>query len=367
MKGLCVLLGLVLITIVAVPIGLVMFTAVLLAPAITEQIRLDPCSAYDTTTRQSATTTHLATGRSRTMAMFELPPWGTPRHQSLRSPAQAIPGPVKKLYLAAATRYRIPWQLLAAIGMAETRHGRAKAVSSAGARGLMQFMPATFAQYGVDGNHDGHIQINNDADSVFSAGRYLVASGVRNGQAGVIRALWAYNRSTTYRNDVLYYAHSYAGTGGVVTLSEDSETCLPSDDSVPGVSGGDCPRSGSPAERGLQPSALHGLRCVKAAFPAIVSMGGKGGRPIGTSDHPKGLAVDFMIPRWSTSSGRAFGWKVARWVTAHAKQLRVKYVIWDRRKWNPAVNTTWRPYRHPLGNTNATLSHRDHVHVSFHR
>jgi transglycosylase-like protein with SLT domain len=358
MKGLCAVLGLVLIMMLGVPIGLVTFTAVLIAPAISEQIRLDPCSAYDTTT------THL-TIRRATTSIVELPRWGTPRHQSLRSPAQAIPAKVKKLYLAAAARYRVPWQLLAAIGMAETRHGRATAVSSAGARGLMQFMPSTFRQYGVDGDHNGRIEINSDADSVFSAAHYLVASGVRDGQAGVIRALWSYNRSLSYRNDVLFYAATYAGTGGIVVASSDEESCVPTDDSIPGFSGASCPRSGSPAERGLQPSALHGLRCVKAAFPAIVSMGGKGGRPIGTSDHPRGLAVDFMIPRWRSTSGRAFGWKLARWVAAHAKQLRVKYIIWDACKWNPAVNTTWRPYRHPFGNANPTLAHRDHVHVSF--
>jgi hypothetical protein len=95
-------------------------------------------------------------------------------------------------------------------------------------------------------------------------------------------------------------------------------------------------------------------------------MGGRGGRPIATSDHPRGLAVDFMIPRWATGAGNGFGWRVARWVQAHASQLRVKYIIWDAKKWNPTVSGAWRPYRHPLGNTNPTLAHRNHVHVSFH-
>ena len=57
--------------------------------------------------------------------------------------------------MAAAARYKVPWQLLAGIGMAETRHGRNNTTSSAGAQGLMQFMPGTFAAYGVDGNGDG--------------------------------------------------------------------------------------------------------------------------------------------------------------------------------------------------------------------
>ena len=76
-----------------------------MSTAIIDELR----SAFD------ATTTHL-TIRRVTTSTAELPRWGTPRHQSLRSPAQAIPAKVKKLYLAAAARYRVPWQLLAAIG-----------------------------------------------------------------------------------------------------------------------------------------------------------------------------------------------------------------------------------------------------------
>jgi hypothetical protein len=226
-------------------------------------------------------------------------------------------------------------------------------------------MPRTFAASGVDGDGDGRRDIHNDADSISSAANYLVHSGVHSGQAGVIRALWSYNRSISYRNDVLYYAWSYAGKGGVLISGDTASECIPFDGAIPGFNGS-CPPSGSAAERGLQATTLRGLRCVKAAFPAITSMGGRGGRPIASSDHPNGLAVDFMIPKWSTKAGNSFGWQVAKWVQANAKALRVKYIIWDVRKWNPAVNDSWRPYRHPLGNSNPTLAHRNHVHVSFH-
>ena len=368
MKGVvAAVVVLILLFCVGVPIGILTVGVAAVVPAIAEQVRLDPCSAYDTTTG----TAHPAAAPGASDGGFSVPKWASPRQQSLRSPAQTIPAKVKALYVAAAARYKIPWQLLAGIGMAETRHGRNNTTSSAGAQGLMQFIPGTFTAYGVDGNGDGKRQIRNDADSIFSAGHYLVASGVKKGSSGVIKALWAYNHSISYRNDVLYYAWSYAGKAGVVVTAEDPDVCLPADGDIPGLSGtlpgfaGVCKPSHSAAERGLRRTALHGLRCVKAAFPAITSMGGMGARPIGTSDHPRGLAVDFMIPKWRSRSGNGFGWKVARWVAAHAKQLRVKYVIWDVRKWNPAVNSQWRPYRHPLGNLNPTLAHRDHVHVSF--
>lgn len=46
-----------------------------------------------------------------------------------------------------------------------------------GAIGPFQFKPATFRQYGVDGNHDGRRDICSFADALFSAARYLRALG----------------------------------------------------------------------------------------------------------------------------------------------------------------------------------------------
>jgi hypothetical protein len=207
----------VLVFLLGLPVLIITMGAIVVTPAVAEQIRIDPCSAF---TDQANTP---AAGAEEGGIGFELPRWGSPRYQSLRSPAQTIPARIKALYLAAAQKYRVPWELLAGIGMAETRHGRNNHTSSAGAQGLMQFMPGTFAAYGVDGNHDGRRDIHNDADSVYSAANYLTASGVTNGHRGVIKALWAYNHSTTYRNDVLYYAWSYAGRGGIVVAGEQQD------------------------------------------------------------------------------------------------------------------------------------------------
>ncbi len=76
--------------------------------------------------------------------------------------------------------------------MEETGHGRTTATSSAGAQGLMQFMPATWAAYGVDGDGDGRAEITDPADSAMSAANYLTASGVttggrRRGPPGAVR------------------------------------------------------------------------------------------------------------------------------------------------------------------------------------
>jgi hypothetical protein len=153
----------------------------------------------------------LQSGRTDGGGGFRLPPPGRPRQDSLHNPPLPIPAKIKNLYIAAAAKYKIPWTLLAGIGMEETGHGRNNRTSSAGAQGLMQFMPATWRSMGVDGDGDGRADIHNDADSVHSAANYLTKSGVTAGAAGARRALLAYNPLDWYVNDVLYYAARYGG------------------------------------------------------------------------------------------------------------------------------------------------------------
>ena len=135
---------------------------------------------------------------------------------------------------------------------------------------------------------------------------------------------------------------------------------------TPSLQGGDSrpPQVPAGVAAGVKPVARRGLYSIARAFPTLKSFGGRGLRPIGTSDHPRGLAIDFMIPGWKTPAGNALGWRVAEYARANASALQVKYIIWDAKKWNPAGGSGWRPYNHPLGG-GATLAHKDHVHVSF--
>ena len=149
--------------------------------------------------------------RTRQASAAGLPGPGEPRRASLTNPPTPIPADVQALYEQAGAAYGLPWTLLAGIGMAETNHGRLTATSSAGAQGFMQFLPATFATYGVDGDHDGVISIDDDADSIHTAAAYLVVSGALTGADGVRAALYAYNHAGWYVNDVLYYAAAYTG------------------------------------------------------------------------------------------------------------------------------------------------------------
>jgi membrane-bound lytic murein transglycosylase B len=119
------------------------------------------------------------------------------------------PASLRVLYTRAATTCPgLPWGVLAGIGQVETDHGRNKAVSSAGAMGPMQFMPSTFAVYGVDGDGDGKADILDQADAVYSAAHYLCASG--GGKSDTLYdAIFAYNHSDSYVNIVLGLAAQY--------------------------------------------------------------------------------------------------------------------------------------------------------------
>ncbi len=81
------------------------------------------------------------------------------------------------IYQSAAARYGVPWEVLAAINEVETDYGSDLSVSSAGAEGWMQFLPQTWAEYGVDATGAGVRDPYNPADAIFAAARYLRAAG----------------------------------------------------------------------------------------------------------------------------------------------------------------------------------------------
>jgi len=111
------------------------------------------------------------------------------------------------VYQAAGARYGVPWQVLAAINQAETNFGHNVAVSSAGAVGWMQFMPATWARYGVDATGDGRADPDNPIDAIYAAANYLQATGA--GQ-DLATAVFAYNHAGWYVDDVLSQAAAIA-------------------------------------------------------------------------------------------------------------------------------------------------------------
>jgi hypothetical protein len=109
------------------------------------------------------------------------------------------PAPADELrghYRRAGRAFGIRWQYLAAIHLVETRMGRIRGTSTAGAQGPMQFMPATWAAYGRG-------DINDNGDAIMAAARYLAAN---NGARNIRRALWHYNHSDRYVDAISAYA-----------------------------------------------------------------------------------------------------------------------------------------------------------------
>lgn len=111
---------------------------------------------------------------------------------------------------AAATCPGLSWTVLAAIGQVESSHGRNVGPSSAGALGPMQFMPATWRAYGVDGDRDGKADIMNPYDAIPGAANYLCANGAGKGGKQLYNAIWHYNHAHWYVQKVLNLARAYA-------------------------------------------------------------------------------------------------------------------------------------------------------------
>ena len=137
-----------------------------------------------------------------------------PAPQAITGPQPGATTGYLKLFRASAARYcpTLPWTVLAAIGQIESSDGQNLGPSTAGALGPMQFMPATWAQWGIDGfGRPGPPDIMNPLDAVPSAARMLCADGAAAGtQAGLRAAIYAYNHADWYVTEVLTLAARYA-------------------------------------------------------------------------------------------------------------------------------------------------------------
>jgi hypothetical protein len=126
--------------------------------------------------------------RALTEPRDELPPW--------RIVAPPPAAELRAHYAAAAEEFGVGWEYLAAIHLVESRMGRIRGLSTAGAKGPMQFLPSTWEAFG-----EGDIE--NPRDAIRAAARYLVAHGAPDDMRG---ALFAYNHSDLYVDGISRYA-----------------------------------------------------------------------------------------------------------------------------------------------------------------
>jgi hypothetical protein len=156
----------------------------------------------------------------------------------------SIPARYLTLYRGAGREHGVPWPVLAAIGSIESDHGRSRApgvhsgVNSYGCcAGPMQFNlrdgpPSTWDRYGIDGNRDGNRDVYDPADAIASAANYQRAL-LRNADGDLSKAVFGYNHSQAYVEDVIARARAYAGMSDSELVSEQSLVAGCSDVDLP--------------------------------------------------------------------------------------------------------------------------------------
>ena len=139
------------------------------------------------------------------------------RHQSPPPPATARrgdPARLPALYQAAGARFGVPWEVLAGIGKVECDHGQDPDPACAqegaierGRGGRPDAVPRLHLA-GIRDRRDRRRRPDrwNPADAIFSAANYLKANGA---PTELQRAIFAYNHSQAYVQQVLAWAATY--------------------------------------------------------------------------------------------------------------------------------------------------------------
>ena len=136
--------------------------------------------------------------RSELVARRELRGLSTPRPlRAFRTGPAAPAERLRAYYAEAQRRFKVRWEVLAAVNFVESAFDKLRNSSTAGAQGPMQFIPSTWRAYGLGGDvHDPH-------DAILGAANYLHANGA---PGDYRRALFRYNPSSAYVDAVLRYA-----------------------------------------------------------------------------------------------------------------------------------------------------------------
>ncbi|MEW5809176.1 MAG: glycoside hydrolase [Actinomycetota bacterium] len=103
-------------------------------------------------------------------------------------------------------------------------------------------------------------------------------------------------------------------------------------------------------EAGLQPNTILAARAISAQFPQIATIDGV--RPDSKPWHPRGLAIDIMIPNPDSPEGIALGDQIRAFALANSSRFGLQDVIWRG------------TYSTPAGPQASGYGHYDHVHIT---
>lgn len=261
----------------------------------------------------------------------------------------SVPERLRPIFRAAAERYELGENgaaVLAGLTSVESDFGRNMGPSSAGAIGWTQFLPSTWASYGVDADGDGRADPFNAHDAIHGAANYLRASGAPDDWR---RALFAYNHADWYVAKVLREARRLAAPGPATpcaSLPSDGARRIEAPAGIVGI-------PGQPGER-IDSRLLPNVLWLVARFRVRVTDGYAPSGHAADGEHPLGLAVD-LVP------GREGTWddvdRLARWAEPRQGQPRppFRWVGYDgdanhgrghhlHLSWNHAPTPSRRPF-----------------------
>ena len=175
---------------------------------------------------------------------------------------------------------------------------------------------------------------------------------LKKGEATIITQRSIGERSEVFHHGIWAWVPTYA------LITEGVE---PSIDHPP-ATGENLNKGYSSGLNGTNENTKKVIRHIWANHPAITTMYGVASRANNTSDHPSGAAVDVMIPKWNTTSGKQMGWEMARFYRTHASEFGIKYIIFDQQIWS--VQRDREGWRMMENRGNNTANHKDHIHIS---
>ena len=148
-----------------------------------------------------------------------------------------IPPDYLLLYQEAGLGFDVPWQVLAGIGKVECDHGRNPdpacwkqgATNAAGAGGPMQFLASTWQEYGLSASGSGAPDRWNPADAIVSAANFLKQNGAPD---DIPAAVFAYNHSQAYVQQVLAWAGLYTAAYGGASSAHTATAAMPAAQAV---------------------------------------------------------------------------------------------------------------------------------------